>query len=498
MRISSNLFFQTGLNSINAQQADLVHLYKQVGSGQRMVNPSDDPLGAAQAINVSQTLAMSERYAANRQVASQNLGMQDNVLNSVTLQLQDIKTRLVEASNGTLSDLDRNTLGEVLQGARDALLNLANSTDGNGQYLFSGSRGNRPAFSETGQYIGDSSARLVQVDQTRRMTGVDLGSDIFNRAAPGSTGFVMIPDSGNEGNGAFSKIVVTDPNGAAAGKRVDIQFTSDTEYQVFVDGEDAGTHTYASPGPAKLLQGVQLNGIDLGVEVDFSGVPNGTDSFTLAPLSSSYSVSPESTMAIANVSGFDSTQPVTSTFDDPGFSAKFDPDTGTLTAAPNADGELELRDSGALIGTIKLYGTPTAGSSATIQPTSGSVSRDELNVFTALDEVIGMLNSPAFDEAKGAQLSNALNSAMQRVDVTYNNVLSVRASTGTRMNELDALSSNGSARILEYKGQLSKLEDLDYYTAITQLTLRTTALEAASMAFQKIQNTSLFNINARG
>src|SRR5690606_22352864 len=135
MRISSNLFFKTGLNSINAQQADLVHLYKQVGSGKRMVTPSDDPLAAAQAINVSQTLAMTERYAANRQVAMQSLGMQENVLSNVTLQLQDIKTRLVEVGNGSLSDVDRAALAEVLQGSRDALLNLANSTDGNGQYM---------------------------------------------------------------------------------------------------------------------------------------------------------------------------------------------------------------------------------------------------------------------------------------------------------------------------------------------------------------------------
>ncbi|MFA7669065.1 MAG: flagellin, partial [Burkholderiaceae bacterium] len=90
-----------------------------------------------------------------------------------------------------------------------------------------------------------------------------------------------------------------------------------------------------------------------------------------------------------------------------------------------------------------------------------------------------------------------LNSAMQRVDAVYNNVLSVRASAGTRMNEVTALDSAGGTRILEYRNQLSQLEDLDYYTAITQLQLRTTALEAASMAFQKIQNISLFNLNSR-
>src|SRR5690606_18216682 len=175
-------------------------------------------------------------YAANRQVAMQSLGMQENVLSNVTLQLQDIKTRLVEVGNGSLSDVDRAALAEVLQGSRDALLNLANSTDGNGQYMFSGSRGNRAAFSENGTYIGDSSHRLVQVDQTRRMAGVDLGSDIFNRAAPGATGFVMTPGAANGGTGAFGNVVVTDPQGTAAGKKVEIAFTSDTDYTVTVDG----------------------------------------------------------------------------------------------------------------------------------------------------------------------------------------------------------------------------------------------------------------------
>src|SRR5690606_32722819 len=102
MRISSTLFFQTGLNSINAQQSDLMHLYQQVGSGQRMVTPADDPLAAAQAINISQAQTMNKRFADNREVANRNLGIEDNTLQSVTLLLQDLKTQLVSAGNGTM------------------------------------------------------------------------------------------------------------------------------------------------------------------------------------------------------------------------------------------------------------------------------------------------------------------------------------------------------------------------------------------------------------
>ena len=507
MRISSNLFFQTGLNSINAQQSDLVHLYKQVGSGQRMVAPSDDPLAAAQAINVSQTLAMSERYASNRAVANRNLGMQENILNTVTLQLQDVKTRLVEAGNGTLSDTDRSMLAEVLQVARDSLLNLANSTDGNGQYLFSGSKGNSAPFSDDGLYVGDSSQRLVQVDQTRKIASADLGIDIFSRAAPGSIGFVTIPGANNPGTGVFGKTVITDPQGQAMGKTVEIEFISETEYHVKLDGvlmDDGATPPAATvfdytPPSGKLLGG------GLGVEVDFSGVPANGAKFTLIPQSSSYSVAKDSTMAVANVSQLEAGAPqftIEYTADPANPAQGYTVQQSGLAVENTGTADkpvLEVRHAdpadGGVIGVVTLYGAPSSGSSATIEPGSGTTSRAEMNLFATLDELIGALKAPTADEAGAANLQNAINSALQRVDANYDNVLSVRASAGTRMNEISALDSSGAGRVLEYRNQLSKLEDLDYYTAITQLQLRTTALEAASMAFQKIQNTSLFNMN---
>lgn len=46
--------------------------------------------------------------------------------------------KIVYASNGTLSDDDRASLATDIQGFRDQLLNLANTTDGNGRYIFAG------------------------------------------------------------------------------------------------------------------------------------------------------------------------------------------------------------------------------------------------------------------------------------------------------------------------------------------------------------------------
>ena len=84
------------------------------------------------------------------------------------------------------------------------------------------------------------------------------------------------------------------------------------------------------------------------------------------------------------------------------------------------------------------------------------------------------------------------------MDLAYDNILTVRASVGTRMNEVEALSHVGSMQALHLTSEISRIEDLDYYAASTQLQMRTSALEAAAIAFKKIQSTNMFAINARG
>jgi len=417
MRISSSYFFQTGLNAINAQQSDLLHLYQQAASGQRMVTPADDPLGAAQAVNLSQSQSLNERYAANRDVLKMNLGNEENALNSVTTLLQDIKTRLVEAGNGTMSDADRATLADVLRNSKETLFGLANSTDGNGQYLFSGFSATQPAFVKDAggavSYAGDGGKREIQADQTRRIAATDLGSDVFARAASGSRAYLTQAGAGNQGTGLIGAPVVTDAQGEHVGMPFTIEFTETAgpdpvlQYTVNTFDADGDPQSY---GPIDYEEGTTTLQLPGGVQVAFSGQPKAGDSFSVEP-------------------------------------------------AAHAD--------------------------------------TELNVFDTLDAIIQALETPNDgDELGQAKVANALASAMQRIDVNYNQVLTVRASVGSRLNEIDAIDANGSSRGLSYANQLSKLEDVDYYTVTTQLELRRSALEAAALAFKKIQGTSLFNMGS--
>lgn len=518
MRVSSSLFFQTGVKTINTQQADLMHLYQQIGTGKRMITPSDDPLAAAQTINIAQSQSLNARYTENRQVAKTALATEENTLTSVSSLLQGIKTRLVEAGNGTLSDADRTVLANVLSNAKDNLMGLANATDGSGQYLFSGHAGSRPPFvaSSTGavSYQGDEGRRLIQVDQTRQLDSADTGREIFMSAAPGARDYITMADLGNTGTGVIESPIITNPKGAYVGESFQIDFTEAADgtmqysFQVFdADGNVLSgptTPVNYSPDNASL----DLPG---GVQVKFSGVPADGDTFRVEPVflsnphvaAASAGWSGGATLgkpqvtdpAGANVSAELSvvfgaeTAPGSGIYDYTVTDNSTPPVATTLQYDSNSGDPLDL--GGGM--QVALSGVPVSGDAFTVKPVEAPAN---LNIFDSIDAMIAALERPTVaDPAARAMFSNVLASTMQRVDVVYDQVLTVRSSVGTRMAEIAAIDDNASLRGLSYAQDLSRLEDVDYYEATAQLQLRTAALEAASMAFKKIQATSLFNMN---
>lgn len=119
-------------------------------------------------------------------------------------------------------------------------------------------------------------------------------------------------------------------------------------------------------------------------------------------------------------------------------------------------------------------------------------SAEDADLFGALKDMIDVLSTPVQDEAGRANLQSTLASASAQLDKSFDNVLSVRASVGARLNELDVLDVVGSNRMLNYEQVLSDRLDLDYNKAISEYTLRQVGLQAAQKAFVDVQKLSLF------
>jgi len=177
------MIFNQQVRGISDSQASWLKVGEQLSSGRRVNNPSDDPIAASRSVVVAQSQAQSSQYALARTFANQGLSMEENTLSSVTSTIQDAQTLIVYGSTGTLSDDDRGSIATQLEGLRSQLLNLANSKDGNGRYIFAGYKTDSAPFADNGSgavsYVGGTDAITQKVDTSRTMTVGHTGDDIF-------------------------------------------------------------------------------------------------------------------------------------------------------------------------------------------------------------------------------------------------------------------------------------------------------------------------------
>lgn len=180
MRVSTLMMYQQNMRGITNSQSTWLQYGEQMSSGKRVNRPSDDPIAASQAVVLSQAQAQNSQFASARSFATQRISQEENVLSQVTTSIQAAQEKIVYAGNGTLSDDDRASLATDLQGIRDQLLNLANSQDGNGRYMFAGYNTNSAPFDASGTYGGGTINVEQQVDTSRTMVIGHTGDKIFD------------------------------------------------------------------------------------------------------------------------------------------------------------------------------------------------------------------------------------------------------------------------------------------------------------------------------
>jgi flagellar hook-associated protein 3 FlgL len=402
MRISTNTLFEIGTARISELQAKLAQTQNQISTGRRILTPADDPVAAAQALLVSQSQSANEQLALNRQSAKHALSLEEATLQSVTSLMQDVKTLIVSAGNGTLDNTQRAYYATELEGIFSEMLGLANSSDGAGNYLFAGFQSTVQPFSKTAtgaQYGGDQGQRMAQITASRQIATGDSGSAIFERNKTGNGTFTTAAAAANTGSGIVSSGSI-------------------------VDAAALTGHSYAV-------------------------------TFTVAADVTTYEIVDNSTVPATTLPGgpFDYVSGQAITFDGLQFDVKGEP----------ADGDVFTVD-------------PSANQS----------------VFTTLTNLLAVLKNPAGTPAGKAALENGLSTANNNISNALDNVLTVRASVGIRLKEIENLNIQGDDLDLQYQQQLEELQGLDYTKAITDLSKQKIMLEAAQQAFVQTSNLSLF------
>ena len=287
MRISTSTLYSANIASLDNLQVQIAQTTQQIATGQRILDPSMDPVGAARAIELTLSNSTNTQYGANNTAATNSLSLSDGILQSVTTLLQSAHdTAVTGAAGNSLSDSNRLALATDLQGRLNDLLGLANSTDGNGNYLYSGAQGSVQPFVNTASgvvYQGDDVQRKMQVAPSRQISSSDSGADIFMRIRNGNGTFRAAPAAGNTGSGVISQGVVTNST----------LYSSNSYRVTFGAGGTTYSITDVTAGPPGVAVAGQTNvaytsgqAISFnGIQFQITGTPAAGDTFNITPSS---------------------------------------------------------------------------------------------------------------------------------------------------------------------------------------------------------------------
>ena len=494
MRVGTANYYQRNLFELQRQQSELDRSQQELSTGKKLIHPSDDPVGVTSALIIKRDMEVSERFLKAQDTVKRFQIHEETVLSSMTDAMFRVQELAISAQNGALTAESLNAISIEIQQLERELLGLANAKNASGDSLFSGYRTNVVPYSEDTfgqqQYQGDSGERDLLIGPSFNIQVNDPGNSFIDNVpanlipleptagvanSPGevSVGFVTDPDEYVQDtytinffdNAGVPSVEVRDSGGIV----------------VPLSPDSAVDHAYIAGDP------IVVNGIT--VEPAPNPAPQNLDNFVMTP------------KANDETSLFWVLDQVVNALDVTG---------GKFTSAANAantgtgnlvGGEIVNTDTFVMDDyTVNIIGVGQLevrdSSNNVVLPTTNFVSGESFD-FNGIEFTIGgapnIGDSFNIDKPENDRRATILSNLQIEIDQGIKNIDNIRSDVGSRLNVIDReeLVQLSFKRVLI--DNLTSLEDIDIYEAITNLELSSTGLQAAQQSFAKIQNLSLFN-----
>ncbi len=185
MKISTSFLFDRATERMSTIQNKLATTQAQLAVGKQILSPSDAPDQAAAIQRLKGEVERQDSHMRTLQVAIRRYTAEETALSSSNDILIRMKELGLQAATDTLAPDDRKAIGMEMKALRDQLLSLGNTRDDSGNYLFSGTRVNTPAFAEDASgkviYQGDQTQTRIPAGVERTVQFTRAGTDVFSR-----------------------------------------------------------------------------------------------------------------------------------------------------------------------------------------------------------------------------------------------------------------------------------------------------------------------------
>jgi len=530
MRISSFQIFNIANKGIADANQAIVHTQEQLSSGMRVLRPSDDPVASTKIMQLTNDIANIGQYRKNIDIAENNLTLEESSLKSANNLLLRMRELAVQAGNtATLSPSEYKALAAEVDARLDEMVNLLNSQNANGDYIFGGYKSRREPFVGSAasgfQYQGDEGQLYIKVANNTTVAASDSGKAIFvdiesakntihtyaspaNRSDPPvkvSVGLVTDQEVYDE----FypQDMVVTfnaDSSIVPAGKNFTVTERSSGRVivanQAYVPGSDIevnGVRFQISGQPVSgqpAVAATRAFGADSAVSFPIDFTPPANESFVMrvggrsetfvldGPVNNSTDLA-----NILNSAGNGNAARLAAlgiSVDNSGIRVNSGVNFSILNGSANIDAVTGLNTT---VGTTSTDGTmETAGDRVFID---SSNKQDVLTTLARFSQ--GMKDYDGTDESR-IELEKIVGTTLDNLKNAQTSILDITSKLGARYNTLESTRELHLDSEIVMKEVLSELRDIDYAEAATRLSAQSLVLQAAQSSFVRVSQLNLF------
>jgi flagellar hook-associated protein 3 FlgL len=184
MRLTFQATMRDAYDGIETAAERMIKFQRQVSTGIRVAQPSDDPSATATAISEKAAHASYEQYVQAGDSAESRLAVADTLLSDIISKLAAARSAILSVQGSETTDAQRENGAQELASLRDAVLEDL-TTSFRGTYMFGGAAGTVRPYSKDGAgvvqaYAGSTREVTVDVDRNRPVTVVFNGDAIVD------------------------------------------------------------------------------------------------------------------------------------------------------------------------------------------------------------------------------------------------------------------------------------------------------------------------------
>ena len=187
MKISTQQFFDRAVSQMSDRQISLSTIQAQLAEGKKIVKPSDEPDRAGAILRIKSMVDRQDRHQQALVAAKNRLQSEEAALKNSTDLMARIKELALTASNDSYDPANREVIAIEIDGMAEQLLSLANATDTQDNFLFSGSKVRVKPFQKDADgrivYVGDETRFKIAVGDYRDLNMNRSGTDVFGPLA---------------------------------------------------------------------------------------------------------------------------------------------------------------------------------------------------------------------------------------------------------------------------------------------------------------------------